>query len=309
MHAFLMNGEHERSFGAQVLRAPAGAAALDGWILVTDEWLHCVHVFAGRGRWLGRFGSFGRGPGLFNAPSGIAAADGLVYVCDTKNHCIQVLSLTIDSAAAAAAAARNGAGDPGPSDGAARAVVVRVIGGGLGVRPGQLDHPTCVAVGPGGEVAVTEQRNARAQVFAADGSVTRILKAVNWGLDAAGRPVRHADASGMVLELGVPTGVAYCGRTGRLFVADGFYHRVVVFDAAGHAVQKFAAGSGWGVVPPWQEPFRGWRQAKLPIGQERWAPQGGGGTCELDVPASIACAASGHIVVCNRGNRQVGIFI
>ena len=139
--------------------------------------------------------------------------------------------------------------------------------------------------------------------------MTRILKAANWGLDAAGRPVRHADASGMVLELGVPTGVAYCGRTGRLFVADGFYHRVVVFDAAGHAVQKFAAGSGWGVVPPWQEPFRGWRQAKLPIGQERWAPQGGGGTCELDVPASIACAASGHIVVCNRGNRQVGIFI
>ena len=303
VHSFLMNGEHERSFGSEALRVPGGAAAMGGRILVTDSWLHCVHVFSGRGRWIGRFGSFGSCPSCFDGPSGVAVSSGLVYVCDTNNHRIQVLAITIDEAAA------DTAGRAHPVGGGVTATLVRIIGKGQGVRPGQLDHPAGVAVGPGGVVAVTEPRTARAQVFSVSGAVMHVLKRVDWGQNAAGEPVRHADASGMMGELGVPAGVAYCEKTGLLFVTDVFYHRVVVFDSSGHAVQKFAAGAGWGTVPQWEEPFRGWRRDRLPLGWERCAPQGGAGPSELHGPSAIACAASGHVVVCDAGNNRVGVYI
>jgi len=63
---------------------------------VTRSATHYVGVYDvadPNGRWIGDFGTVGRGPGEFNTPTGIAIHDEQLYVVDQDNHRIQVFDL------------------------------------------------------------------------------------------------------------------------------------------------------------------------------------------------------------------------
>lgn len=68
--------------------------AKDGTILVTDGYRNTrVARFSADGRFLGQWGTPGKGPGEFNTPHGIAIdAAGKVYVADRQNDRVQVFS-------------------------------------------------------------------------------------------------------------------------------------------------------------------------------------------------------------------------
>ena len=79
------------------------AAAIDsnGYIYVTDEWLHRVTVFDRDGDFVRTFGEQGAGEGQFDRPSGIAIdGDDNVIVSDTLNHRVQKLTPDGESIAA-----------------------------------------------------------------------------------------------------------------------------------------------------------------------------------------------------------------
>ena len=112
----------------------------------------------------------------------------------------------------------------------------------------------------------------------------------------------------MINELGVPYGVTYT-PAGLLLVTDALFHRVILFDHRHRPVQKFGAGTGWGRVEPWAEPYRAWRAAAAAVGRERFAPVGGAADGELDVPIAIACGAHGLVALCDSGNHRVQLYV
>jgi tripartite motif-containing protein 2/3 len=65
------------------------------YLLVTDKWRHCVHVFSRDGRYLRQLGAKGDIEGTFLAPEGVASDSdaGVLYVCDTCNDRIQVIRM------------------------------------------------------------------------------------------------------------------------------------------------------------------------------------------------------------------------
>lgn len=78
--------------GAHFNRPTQVGFALDGTILVADGYRNTrIARFSGDGRFLGQWGTPGKGPGQFNTPHGIAIdAAGKVYVADRENDRVQV---------------------------------------------------------------------------------------------------------------------------------------------------------------------------------------------------------------------------
>ena len=75
---------------------PSFAVAPDGVVYVADGYGNaCIHRFAPDGTYLGGFGGPGTGPGEFNLPHGIAIdAHGRVLVADRENERVQFFSET-----------------------------------------------------------------------------------------------------------------------------------------------------------------------------------------------------------------------
>jgi len=97
--------------------------------------------------------------------------------------------------------------------------------GRFGAAAGELNLPTAVAVGPGGQIYVTEAGNGRVQVFSADG-----------------RPLKLLAPSGEQ-ALRNPFGVAV-GADGAVWVADADAGRVVKLDAAGNVAAAVGSPGG-----------------------------------------------------------------
>lgn len=189
--------------------APAGAGALhlpvavdadaDGRIYVADGVDRAVRVFSADGEPLARLAA----GGSLLRPSGLAIdrKRGLLYVADAPANVVHVLTLD---------------GTP-----------ARVVGG-PGVGPGELNHPTFVAVQGDGSLLVVDALNFRVQVFDSTGRATSAFG-------------RHGDGSG---DLSAPKGVAV-DAAGRVFVADALFDNFQIFDREGHLL-LFVGGHGHG---------------------------------------------------------------
>lgn len=150
------------------------------------------------------FGTQGTEPGQFNAPRGIAfAADGSLYVADSRNHRIQHLS----------------------ADGQVIKVWGTFADQSAGNAPiGTFNEPWGVAVGPDGNVYVTDTWNHRVQKFSADGTPIKM-----WGVFGT------TETPGALYG---PRGIAVDSQ-GKVYVADTGNKRIVVFDSNGAILTQF----------------------------------------------------------------------
>jgi DNA-binding beta-propeller fold protein YncE len=152
------------------------------------------------------FGSEGSEPGQFNAPRGIAfASDGSLYVADSRNNRIQHLS----------------------PDGK----VIKVWGTfgdqGAGAAPkGTFNEPWGIAVGPDGNVYVSDTWNHRIQKFSADGTPLNM-----WGVFGT------SETPGALYG---PRGIAIDSK-GRIYVADTGNKRIMVYDSNGAILTQFGS--------------------------------------------------------------------
>lgn len=169
---------------------PRGIAVSGDEIFVADDANHRVQVFDKRGRYKRQWGTEGDGEGQFNQPNGIAVCGGNelfvdeLFVCDYGNHRVVVYSVD--------GSYLRHWGGRGSGQGQFRnPMFVEVIGtkvvvsdfgnhrlqvfgldgtfitqwGNEGNDPGQFAFPLGLAMGPEGELFVSEIRNERVQVF------------------------------------------------------------------------------------------------------------------------------------------------
>ncbi len=100
--------------------------------------------------------------------------------------------------------------------------LVRNIGDGRGSAPGKLNFPTYVAVGPDGNIYVSETLNSRVSVF-----------------DPQGKFLRYYGGGGdMWGEMNKPKGVAF-DAFGNLYVVDSAWSVVQIFNARGDVLLFF----------------------------------------------------------------------
>jgi sugar lactone lactonase YvrE len=162
------------------------AVAPDGTVYVSDHVRGDVQHFDAAGRFLGKIGGPGSGPGQFGGAAAVAVApDGTVYVVDLGNLRVQAFD---KDGTFRFAFGRPGSGDGEFNDvfdaatdpsgnvyvsdvGNDRIQVFRPDGtylaqwGGTGSGDGQFRTPESVAVGPGGVAFVVDLGNRRLQKF------------------------------------------------------------------------------------------------------------------------------------------------
>ncbi len=180
---------------------PTGAGALakpinitidtDGTRYITDTDREQVLVFGADDRFLREIGE----PGQFR-PVDVAIAGPRMYVTDIMNHQIHVL----DKASG------------------------ETIGtfGEAGSEPGQLFHPTNLAIGNDGTIYVTDTSNFRLQQFDADGNFIRAI-----GTQGS-RPGTFSRPKGIALD-----------HEGHIYVVDAAFQNIQVLDADGGALMAF----------------------------------------------------------------------
>jgi uncharacterized protein (TIGR03663 family) len=216
-------GEFERPNGIQI--------DADGFVYVADTGNHRVQKFAADGQFVAAWGQHSTVemevglPQGFNEPWDVAVAPGgEIYVADTWNHRIHKL------------------------DGDGNLITAWGLFGQYEPRDGAIGQsafygPRGVAVGPGGQVYVSDTGNKRIQVFDSEGEF-----AFQWG-------------GGGVLDgyLDEPVGIAIApdnalsSATG-IYVADTWNQRVQVFDANGTYLRQWSI-AGWDVGLADEKPY------------------------------------------------------
>jgi sugar lactone lactonase YvrE len=163
----------------------------DGTKYVTDTGRDQVLVFDRNERFVGAFGAEGQ-----FKPVDTAIAGERLYVVDIKHHQVQVVDK------------RSGRllfrfGEPGSN-------------------PGELFHPTNIAIGPDGDIYVVETSNYRVQRFTAEGKPVRVYGEVGADFGTFSRP------KGIAVD-----------RAGRLYVGDSAFENVQIFDNNGKLLLYF----------------------------------------------------------------------
>jgi DNA-binding beta-propeller fold protein YncE len=102
--------------------------------------------------------------------------------------------------------------------------------GEAGVEPGQMAHPTNLALAPDGTIYLTDTTNFRVQQFTADGEFIRQIGSIGLGFGQFARP------KGLDVD-----------RDGRVYVVDAAFQNVQMFDDEGNVLMFFGgAGNGRG---------------------------------------------------------------
>jgi predicted membrane-bound mannosyltransferase/DNA-binding beta-propeller fold protein YncE len=189
--------------------APRGlAVAPDGTLYVADTTNNRIWHLNRQGVVLGSWGETGTESGQFQEPWDVALdAQGNVYVADTWNHRVQKFDPQGQFLLAWGTFGQFNVGD---SNG-----------------QGAFFGPRGVAVGPEGEIYVTDTGNKRVQVFDADGNFLR-----EFGGNGRGPG-----------KLDEPVGIAV-SSLGEIFVADSWNARIQVFSTAGEPLRQWK-------VPVW----------------------------------------------------------
>jgi DNA-binding beta-propeller fold protein YncE len=165
----------------------------DGTKFVTDTARDQVLVFDRDDKFITAFGSDGQ-----FKPVDTAIADERLYVSDIKHHEVHVLDKR--------------SGKPLFKFGKA------------GSGPGELFHPTNLAIGPQGDVFVVETGNFRVQRFTPQGQPVRTYGSVGTGPGKFARP----------------KGIAF-DRVGRMYVGDAAFQNVQIFDREGRVLMSFGS--------------------------------------------------------------------
>ena len=204
---------------------PRGVAiAPDGSIYVVDMRNARIEQYTNEGIFVQQFGSLGHGDGQLwresnRGPTGIAVSpDGFVYVSDTWNYRVQ--KFTLDGKFVAK-----------------WGTYVNLVTGPQGGDRSGLYGPRGIAVGPNGDLYVTDTGNGRVVVYGPDGTFRR-----EFGSKGA--------APGQLDE---PVGIAVSADGSRVYVADSNNARIAVFDGQGKAVAQWAVEDWKG--KSYYEPF------------------------------------------------------
>lgn len=163
----------------------------DGTKYIADAGRGQVLVYDSDDRFVAAYGNARQ----FN-PTDVAITADKLYVCDIAHHQIHVLDKKTGQALFTF-------GKPG-SD------------------PGELFHPTNIAIGPSGDIYVSETSNFRIQRFTPDGQPVRTYGAVGSAPGAFARP------KGIAID-----------HAGRLLVSDAAFENVQVFDNSANLLMYF----------------------------------------------------------------------
>ena len=163
----------------------------EGTKFVTDTGRDRILVFDRDNRYVGAFGE----PDQFR-PVDTAIVGDRLYVVDIRHHQVQVLDK--------------------------RTGKLLFKFGKPGSGPGELYHPTNIAIGPAGDVYVVETNNFRVQRFSAEGKSLQLIGQVG------DKPGSFARPKGIAID-----------REGRLYVGDAAFQNVQVFDRDGGLLMAF----------------------------------------------------------------------
>ncbi len=284
---------------ADHFRGPTGIAVdAAGRVYVADTGNHRIQVFDDKGLFLatiGRTGMAGTGDDQFDRPGRLAAADGLLYVADTGNH--RALALDLGDLSAPKVLYRYGQGRRGAADDeldaplglAVDASFVYVAdSGNCRVQVWRKRQATFWRSIPGcrnpggaflpGSSPSDVALDGRGYVYVADPAALQVHQLnPDWSalrdFGSPGKPYL-TDAA----HLNGPAGVAW-GPEGRLAIAEGLGHRVLVRAADGQTA--FALGEA-GIA--------------------------GAGDAHLDRPVDLAYDPAGNLYVLEQGAAQVRVL-
>jgi len=194
--------------GAPALGEPKGLARdAAGRLYVVEGSAGRVTIFNPDGTVATSFGKTGTGDGEFQEPWGVAVApNGDIYVADTWNHRIQ----KFDATGRFLAKWGSFADVKNPTE-----------------QPSAFWGPRAVAIGPDGNVYVTDTGNKRIQVFDQTGRFVRAL-----GSEGSG-PGQFREPVGLAID-----------ASGNLYVADTWNQRIQKLDATGRQLAQYP-------VPAW----------------------------------------------------------
>ncbi len=163
----------------------------DGKRYVTDTARNQVLVYDRSERFLAAFGVVGQ-----FKPVDVAIAGDRLYVTDIEHHQVHVLDKLTGK--------------------------TLFKFGKAGSSPGELFHPTNIAIGPDGDVYVVETSNYRVQRFTADGEPVKVYGGVGNAPGSFARP------KGLALD-----------REGRFYIGDAAFENVQLFDRDGKLLLYF----------------------------------------------------------------------
>jgi DNA-binding beta-propeller fold protein YncE len=280
----------------------------EGNFYVVDTQNERIQKFDKDGKWLAMFGSKGGGNGQFNpysedapgtGPGGIAVdSAGNIYVADTWNHRIQKFDkdgkflIAWGGFINLADAAASGAPE----------------------NDSKFYGPRGIAIGPDGNVYVTDTGNKRVSIFTPEGTFVRQISSGVTSTLAAQLYAYDKDG-----EMNEPIGIAV-DKDGTVYVADTHNYRIQKFDKDGKFVSLWTMPTGSWDPGPYVEPFMaldgaGNLYTTAPTSKSviKFSPSGqvlgqknSNGTVTLQLPTGITVDPDGTVyVVDTNGNGVV----